>query len=140
MYAPLPSLPIPDSQSLRWYKEDYDLVKIHHPDSAHCRHLDPSTRHARFQSIRSAYDYLMGKGYTSSGSYDPAFSELDRIRRAQEAHRRARRRAAEFADGFGKKREWEASPDDRAKDRMIFFVGVLVSTQHLSYLLYSFRS
>ena len=97
MYAPLPSLSTPDSQSMLWYKEDYDLVKIHHPDSAHCRHLDPSIRHARFQSIRSAYDYLMGKGYTSSGSYDSAFSELDRIRRAQEAHRRARRRAAEFA-------------------------------------------
>ncbi|KAK7676634.1 hypothetical protein QCA50_020377 [Cerrena zonata] len=105
----------------------YDLVRIHHPDSPHCRHLDSAIRHAQFQSIRSAYDYLMGRGFTPSGSYDPAFSELDRIRRAQEAHRRARarRREAEFADGFGRKREWEASADDRWKDRMIFFTGVV---------------
>lgn len=70
----------------------------------------------------------MGRGFGSSGSYDPAFSELEHIRRAQEAHRRARaRRAAEFSDGFGKKREWEVSPDDRWKDRLIFFTGVVVS-------------
>ncbi|CAL1713886.1 unnamed protein product [Somion occarium] len=101
----------------------YDLVRIHHPDSPHARHLDPSVRHSRFQSIRAAYDTLMGKGYGSGSTIDPVYAELERRRRTQEAYRRARQRA-EFADGFPQKK-WEASPDDRWKDRVIFAVGIL---------------
>ncbi|KAI0074936.1 hypothetical protein K474DRAFT_1692044 [Panus rudis PR-1116 ss-1] len=110
----------------------YDLVRIYHPDSPHCRHIDARTRHARFQSIRAAYDTLMGKGFNSGaggGTIDPVYAELERRRRAQNA----RRRAAEFADGAfgregagaGKGRDWEASADDRWKDRIILTVGVI---------------
>lgn len=41
--------------------QDIDLVRAHHPDSAHCRHLPPGERHARFQAITAAYDHLRGR-------------------------------------------------------------------------------
>lgn len=78
----------------------------------------------------------MGKGYGSGSTIDPVYAELERRRRTQEAYRRARQRA-EFADGFPQKK-WEASPDDRWKDRVIFAVGILVCNTFNEHLLRQF--
>ncbi|KAH8091712.1 hypothetical protein BXZ70DRAFT_952958 [Cristinia sonorae] len=108
----------------------YDLVRSHHPDSPHCRHLDPALRHSRFQAITSAYDDLTGKrgSRTGCGSNDDALrAELRRRRRHQEA-----RREYEYTvfgndvHGFGRPRaEWNASPDDRWKDWAIICIGIV---------------
>ncbi|KZT21033.1 hypothetical protein NEOLEDRAFT_1074278 [Neolentinus lepideus HHB14362 ss-1] len=116
----------------------YDLVRVHHPDSPSCRHLDPSERHARFQSIRTAYDILTGKQSPSRRSYNdwsgyPYEEQLDIMRRHQwartaERERRAREGFARAHHGYGawgNEQVWTASPDDRWKDRVIITFGVL---------------
>ncbi|KAF8240362.1 hypothetical protein L208DRAFT_1420467 [Tricholoma matsutake] len=98
----------------------YDLVRIHHPDSVHSRLLSPSVRHARFQSITSAYDILRGKSQNSPHSgVDPYSSEVHRRKHFYQAHHDRR---AEYAYPG---REWTASPDDRWKDRVIIIVGLV---------------
>ncbi|KZP30116.1 hypothetical protein FIBSPDRAFT_1038463 [Athelia psychrophila] len=59
-----------------------DLVRAHHPDSAHCRHLPPNERHARFQSIAAAYDHLRGRpsAFGSHSGQRPAYAYGDTSR------------------------------------------------------------
>lgn len=57
----------------------YELVRLHHPDSAQARSLPPGVAHSRFNSITSAYDVLRGK--TSAHSDDPLRNEIARRRR-----------------------------------------------------------
>jgi hypothetical protein len=99
---------------------DYDLVRVHHPDSPFCRNLPPAERHARFQSISAAYDVLRGVK-----SHDDAFShELDRRRRAR---RRTHRHPVEPDEFLRYSKTWtEESPDDRWKDRIIVCIGIFV--------------
>ncbi|CCM05592.1 uncharacterized protein FIBRA_07820 [Fibroporia radiculosa] len=103
--------------------QDYELVRVHHPDSPHCRHLSPTERHARFQRITAAYDILRGR------QVDPYRAEIERRRRAQQAWARSRaRRHAEFAGGLGESSEWAA--DRRSdgigwRDRLIISAGIL---------------
>ena len=114
---------------------DYDLVRYHHPDSPHCRSLEPAERHARFQAITHAYDVLRGK---SSGfpERDPYREEVRRRKQHYEAHR-ARR--APFV--HPEKEEWTPSADDRWKDRVILVVSILVgqpfnSRGHFTWMLH----
>lgn len=119
----------------RLHSIDYELVRIHHPDSAHSRSLPPSERHTRFQSITAAYDVLQGKrrggmpgdvgggGSGPWGTSDPYMDELDRRRRA---HYARHNRHAEYTH-YTRHDGWTASADDRWKDRMILIVGIIVS-------------
>ena len=109
--------------------EDYELVRIHHPDALQCRHLSPAIRRARFQSIAHAYDVLRGKRgqYTV---FDPAMEELARRKRYQNL-----RKAAYHNTSFGyeynsgpARQDFETTADDRWKDRVIIFVGIMVRT------------
>ena len=47
----------------RCFSEDYELVRVHHPDSAHSRASDlpKRIRDERFSAIKDAYDVLAGK-------------------------------------------------------------------------------
>ena len=103
------------------FSQDYDLVRVHHPDSPFCRNLPPAERHARFQSISAAYDVLRGV----KPPHDDAFShELDRRRRA---HRRTHRHPVEPDEFLRYSKTWtEESADDRWKDRIILCVGIFV--------------
>lgn len=106
---------------------DYDLVRLHHPDSPSCRHLTASQRHARFQSITAAYDTLRGRRTTVSPwpGQDEMEVEIAR-RRAYQQYRRRSRPPSDFdLDGNG--REWVASADDRMKDRLILIIAGVVS-------------
>ena len=120
---------------------DYDLVRVHHPDSPHCIHLDPAVRHTRFQAVSSAYASLTGKKGSGGGSFsdqDYIRAELNRRRRYQEAQRRYEQHSAFENDvhGFGRPRaEWNASPDDRWKDWVIISVGIVVRVlQNISFV------
>ncbi|KAF8340996.1 hypothetical protein F5887DRAFT_849671, partial [Amanita rubescens] len=70
----------------------YDLVRIYHPDSPHCRMTPPAERRKRFQAIATAYDALRGKARFEGGrtyrssSDDPFEEELTRRSNAYWAH------------------------------------------------------
>ncbi|KAF8653232.1 hypothetical protein AX16_004061 [Volvariella volvacea WC 439] len=96
----------------------YDLVRVHHPDSPHCRSLSPEVRHARFQSITAAYDVLRGKTRAQSMK-DPYMEEVERRKRAYYARHNRRAEYAHYT-----KHDWSASADDRWKDKLILVVGV----------------
>ncbi|KAG5717208.1 hypothetical protein E4T56_gene15331 [Termitomyces sp. T112] len=99
----------------------YELVRHHHPDSAHCQALTPSERHARFQSITAAYDILRGKATaTGISPQDPYMAEILRRKRFNEAHLRRRGHHARPEQSL-----YEASADDRMKDRVLLAVGVI---------------
>ncbi|KDQ61975.1 hypothetical protein JAAARDRAFT_31462 [Jaapia argillacea MUCL 33604] len=132
----------------------YDLVRIHHPDSPTCRSLlpSPTARHERFQKLTSAYEHLRFPTAHSSriGRYDSARhgygyeEEIERRRRHQWARERNRSSGAWSgahhyrgwqeqqgrgwgaglggAEAYG---EWNATGDDRWKDRVIVAVGLL---------------
>jgi hypothetical protein len=58
---------------------DYQLVKLHHPDSPLCRSVPADVRHERFKAIKDAYDILRGK---SASPRNPQMDELARRRRS----------------------------------------------------------
>ncbi|KAI0630460.1 hypothetical protein C8Q77DRAFT_1133143 [Trametes polyzona] len=97
----------------------YELVRIHHPDSPFGRDLSPALRHSRFQSITAAYDILRGKSNGAHGPVDIYRAELERRRRARAAYEASRARPRPSPQ------EWPATADDRWKDRIILFVGIL---------------
>ena len=101
--------------------QDYELVKVHHPDSPLCHDVPPTIRHARFQAITNAYDVLKGKH--GAHLHDPAMEELERRRRSM-AHRPRPR--TDFPGHRAPDIDWNAGVDDRWKDWVIIASGVLV--------------
>ncbi|KAI8985637.1 hypothetical protein BD414DRAFT_488732 [Trametes punicea] len=78
----------------------YELVRIHHPDSPFGRDISPAST-------------------GSGGPVDIYRAELERRRRARAAYEASRRPMS------SQPQAWTASADDRWKDRIILFVGVL---------------
>ncbi len=108
--------------------EDYELVRVHHPDSPNGHNLSPELRRSRFQAITAAYDTLRGKwsgGSGSNGADDIYRQELDRRRRARAAYEASLGRGT-FSYEQTPGKAWEASADDRWKDRIILFIGIMV--------------
>nr|VWP01883.1 Polygalacturonase (PG) (EC (Pectinase) [Ganoderma boninense] len=105
--------------------EDYELVRVHHPDAPYGRDLSPAIRRSRFQAITAAYDTLRGKrGSGADGPVDIYREEILRRKRAWAAHEEARRRSGHpWEDQQGQK--WKASADDRWKDRIILIIGIM---------------
>lgn len=99
---------------------DYDLVRIHHPDSPSCRHLPPADRHSRFQAITAAYDSLR-KGSTVSSHFDVYAEEVARRKRA---YQRQNARRAQYA--APNRYQWNSNADDRWKDHLLIAIGVMV--------------
>ncbi|TBU24317.1 hypothetical protein BD311DRAFT_766718 [Dichomitus squalens] len=103
----------------------YDLVRVHHPDAPCVRDLSPAIRRSRFQAITAAYDILRGKKSGSFGGTGDIYrDELLRRKRAWAAHEQSRRRSGPLWEETPA-RGWTASADDRWKDRVILFVGIL---------------
>lgn len=107
-------------QTSSYWTTDYDLVRIHHPDSPSCRHLPPADRHSRFQAITAAYDALR-KGSTVSSHFDVYAEEVARRKRA---YQRQNARRAQYA--APNHYQWNSNADDRWKDHMLIAIGVLV--------------
>lgn len=111
-------------------------MRLHHPDSPRCRDVPASARHARFQSVATAYDVLRGKRPPSvqqgpGRTWDPAMEELLRRRRYQQMRNAAWHDPWEQSPGRGgggaARHNWHASSaDDEWKDRVIICVGLLV--------------
>ena len=133
--------------------EDFDLVKIYHPDSIHGRDVPDKVRRARFQLITHAYDVLRGKNtlasLTASRDHwwnDPVRAELERRRRrgpSVHSHGRAHDTASTRGWGarnfaydypFSTDEEWrgrgKGGPVDgwneQWKDKVIICAAVLV--------------
>ena len=98
---------------------DYDLVRIHHPDSPVVRALGltPDVAHARFQSISAAYDVL--RGNNSQGS-----DNNSEIRKA--AANAAAAAATSRRSAHASRPDIHVIGDDRWKDRIIMGGVVLV--------------
>jgi hypothetical protein len=60
-----PSIFTPKPLTTQHTPPDFDLVRLHHPDSSHIRTrsppLSPDIAHARFRAIKAAYDFLSGR-------------------------------------------------------------------------------
>lgn len=119
-------------------KEDYDLVRVHHPDSPHGRDIPQKVRHARFQSITRAYDILRGvRSEHDEHDADPMLREILRRKRMYEAHQReeARRREMRRRASAELRPEHDAEADGHAaetaelrlKDAVIVAAAALVS-------------
>ncbi|OJA13168.1 hypothetical protein AZE42_06224 [Rhizopogon vesiculosus] len=112
----------------------YELVREHHPDSAHAQHIPPSERHSRFQAITAAYETLTGKSGLQFGS-GPRGSPSDvymyeELMRRRRAHHRSAGMDFDHEHPFGfasgtPGRNWTAKPDERWKDWSIIFVGTV---------------
>ena len=100
---------------------DYDLVRIHHPDSPIVRSLSlsPEVAHARFQSISAAYDSLRGKA-----AQDPMSKAS---RQYGNDSRMAAWRAAQ-----SRRPDLHVAPDERWKDMIIIGGVVLVCNPFFS--------
>ena len=122
---------MPEFTEMSTLLQDYELVRIHHPDSIHGRSIPPRLRHARFQSVTAAYDALRGKRAPSN--VDPYTEEILRRKRAYHAHYGHRPRAEHAY--YGGRHNWHASADDRWKDRIILIVGITVCAFRAFYLL-----
>ena len=117
-------------RNLTLYLEDYELVRVHHPDSPFDHHLSSQERRSRFQAITSAYDTLRGKrGSGTNSTVDVYRQELERRRRARAAYEQTRNSG--FAYEHAGRSEWTASADDRWKDRILMDIGVGVRTPFL---------
>lgn len=103
-------------------KEDYDLVRVHHPDSPHGRDIPQKLRHARFQNITRAYDVLRGVRSEHDGhdghDADPVLREILRRKRMYEAHQRedARRREMRRRASAELRPELDTEADGHAAD------------------------
>ena len=149
MYVPLFLYSTP---SLQYRVADFDLVRLHHPDSFHIRSfsppISPDIAHARFRAIKASYDFLSGKTLSPhpnarpnrSSHFDPYIHELAKRRRAYynttHAHGRTfndnestdyRDSKTGWADGFGapkdQQTEWN---QDGWKERVVLSFGVIV--------------
>ena len=114
---------------------DYELVREHHPDSAHAQHVPPSERHSRFQAITAAYEMLTGKHRPRFGSGSPRspsdFAMHEELSRRRRRHYRSAGMDFDHEHPFGfasgtPGRDWTAKPDERWKDWSIIFVGTAV--------------
>lgn len=101
--------------------QDYELVRVFHPDSPQCRNVPSSVRHARFQAITHAYEVLKGR---QPHQYDPVLEELERRRRHMAT--RARPRRTDFPDMRGSEAQWKGPAVDTWKDWVILASGLLV--------------
>lgn len=97
-------------------------MRVHHPDSPSGRDLSPALRHKRFQSITAAYDILRGKSNGAGTPVDIYRAEIERRRRARAAYEASRG----YRPTRPRAETWSASADERWKDRVILFVGLMV--------------
>ncbi|KAG6862200.1 hypothetical protein C0995_002130 [Termitomyces sp. Mi166 len=107
-------------QLTNWAFQDYELVRIYHPDKADPL-ISSEAAHTRFQSITAAYDVLRGKTRLKDSPFSSSSPARD-FRYPTTAAWRARSR----------RNELYAGQDERWKDRVILFgliatVAVLVA-------------
>ncbi|KAG8869185.1 hypothetical protein FS842_000067 [Serendipita sp. 407] len=112
----------------------YDLVKIHHPDTAIARNVPPQIAQARFQLVSAAYERLQNPSYTNISRRNLSAEQRDQIywdeirRRTQ--HYRYGVRDRNFRDyptaNTGAQTLWQ-------RDEGFLFVFVMLSAFAIAY-------
>ena len=124
--------------SVLW--KDYELVRVHHPDSAHCRvsDLPKRIRDERFSAIKDAYDVLTGKKPGNPSRWNSPDIGRDWELRS-ELERRSHRRAswgpqayAYSQSHYGHQHDHSPpsngpmTPEDRRRDNILICVAFAV--------------
>jgi hypothetical protein len=119
-------------------EKDYELVRVHHPDSTHSRTSDlpKRTRDQRFSSIKDAYDVLTGKkpGHPSrwsgpdSGRDWEFRSEIERRRHrgtswGPQAHAYSQ---SHYGHQYAPPSNGPMTPEDRRRDNILICVALVV--------------
>ena len=112
--------------------QDYQLVRIHHPDAPYARTLPSDVSHARFQAIQAAYDVLTGKMRRRdfpSPMYDvgprSASSAHKANRTYEHVHRRSHFTHAEWAHST-----FESGGDSKEEENSRGYVLILIAVRH----------
>lgn len=114
---------------------DFELVKLYHPDSHHARSLPSTTRHRRFQSLKSAYDILSHRRPSSSSSgfraSDHEFGYEEELSKRRKAYANAYTNRASWDGGtyYGEYSRGGWTPPSSAdvqSEKVILWGGVFV--------------
>lgn len=95
--------------------EDFDLVRLYHPDKA--SDVSPDVAHQRFQVITHSYDVLRGKKASGTVDHEQVNPSVDLRYQTTAAWRARHRRRSEELYKSG-------AADDKWKDRLIL-AGVI---------------
>jgi len=124
----------------RCFSEDYELVRVHHPDSAHSRASDlpKRIRDERFSAIKDAYDVLAGKRPGHPSRWNSPNSGRDWELRSELERRRHRRtswgpQANAYSQSYYTHQDTPPdsgpmTPKDRQRDNILICVAFLVRT------------
>jgi len=126
---------------VRRFPEDYELVRVHHPDSFHSRASDlpKRIRDERFSAIKDAYDVLAGKKPGHPSQWNGPNSGRDWELRSELERRRYRRTSwGPHAHAYSQSHytHQDTPPDsgsmtakDRQRDNILICVAFLVRTK-----------
>lgn len=119
-------------------RKDYELVRVHHPDSTHSRASDlpKRTRDERFSAIKDAYDVLTGKRPGNPSRWNCPDSGRDWEFRSELERRRHRRASwgpqayaySQFHYGhqYSPSSNGPMTPEDRRRDNILICVAFVV--------------
>ena len=129
----------------RCSSEDYELVRVHHPDSLHSRTSDlpKRIRDERFGAIKDAYDILTGKRPGHASRWNSPYSGRDWELRNELEHRRHRRAnswgpqahtysQSHYTHQHAPPDNGPVTPEDRRRDNILICVAFLVRTGFFS--------
>ena len=125
----------------RCSSQDYELVRVHHPDSLHSRTSDlpKRIRDERFGAIKDAYDILTGKRPSHASQWNSPYSGRDWELR-NELERRRHRRAnswgpqahtysqSHYAHRHAPPDNGPVTPEDRRRDNILICIAFPVRT------------
>ena len=105
---------------------DYQLVRLHHPDTPHARRLPSHISRARFQAIQSAHDALTGKSRRANNPFSmhTAHTKGNKVH----THGRTYRPHNVDAEWARAAEESEEHATDRQKDQIITLGVIAVRT------------
>ena len=127
--------------SKRCFSKDYELVRVHHPDSPHSRASDLPTRirDERFSAIKDAYDVLTGKSPGYASRWNSPNSDRDWELRSELERRRHRRASwgpqahaysqSHYTHQHAPPDNGPMTPADRRRDNILICVVFLVRTE-----------
>ena len=118
--------------------KDYELVRVHHPDSPHSRASDlpKRIRDERFSAIKDAYDVLAGKKPGHASQWSSPHSGRDWEFRSELERRRHRRTSwgpqaqaysrSHYAYQDAPLSNGPMTPEDRRRDNILICVAFVV--------------
>ena len=115
---------------LNFFRPDYDLVRVHHPDSSHCKLLPHSERQSRFQAITAAYETLLRGSLAGPPPNSWRPSGAARTPRRYTGYQNDR------TYSYPNTASWNYNTDESWKDWLIVITGVFVRSRPPSSFLF----